>query len=282
MSAVPAGLASEPLTDVDSRQRRMEPRFSVDQEGYLRVRGSAEQSTPIRIRNISSSGMQVEASCSIALASRVRIHWRGHIIDGEICNETPLEEGFQLGVRLFAPWELLVKEVLASQSEELSIAKTELEQRNRSLAAALETARDAAAGSGFGSFFRFGDAQMTEKRSRQRLLMASFCRVAPAGSRRRGVWKRIENISGAGMLMEWSRSDQNTEQPRVGDRYAIEMELLAHPRFGQRSMSFVAKVVRVFRSTDGRVMAGLQANRSRIKAPKPPSTEEVPSRQYVN
>jgi len=123
---------------------------------------------------------------------------------------------------------------------------------------------------------------MTEKRNRQRLLMASFCRVAPAGSRRRGVWKRIENISGAGMLMEWSRSDQETETPRVGDRYAIEMELPAHPDFGQRSMSFLAKVVRVFQTSDGRVMAGFHANRSRIKAPKTTVQPEAPSTQYVN
>jgi len=145
MSALPSELTPQLLSDFDAGQRRTEPRFSVDQEGLLLVRGGKPQRTPVRIRNISSSGMQIEAPCSVPLGSRVRIHWRGHIIDGEVCNEAPLDDRFQLGVRLFAPWELLVKEVLASQSEELSIAKTELEQRNRSLAAALETARDAAA-----------------------------------------------------------------------------------------------------------------------------------------
>ena len=62
---------------------------------------------------------------------------------------------------------------------------------------------------------------MTEKRSRSRLLMAPFCRVAPSANRRRGVWKRIENISGAGMLVEWSRGDQEAPAPLVGDRLIV-------------------------------------------------------------
>jgi PilZ domain-containing protein len=121
-----------------------------------------------------------------------------------------------------------------------------------------------------------------EKRNRDRLVMHSFCRVAPSRNRRRGAWKRIENISGAGMLMEWSRSDQEEPLPRIGDDFIVEMELPAHPVFGQRSLHFRAKVVRVFRNGDGRVMAGLETVQSRFKTPKRQPADESPGTRYIN
>ena len=84
------------------------------------------------------------------------------------------------------------------------------------------------------------------------------------------------------MLMEWSRGDQEETLPRAGDDFTVEMELPAHPVFGQRSLHFRAKVVRVYRNGDGRVMVGLKTTQSRFKAPKRPAAEESPASQYVN
>jgi len=121
-----------------------------------------------------------------------------------------------------------------------------------------------------------------EKRNRDRLVMQSFCRVAPSKNRRRGAWKRIENISGAGMLMEWSRGDGEEPLPQIGDDFTVEMELPAHPVFGQRSLHFRARVVRVFRKGDGRVMVGFQTTQSRFKIPKRAPAAETAAPRYVN
>jgi hypothetical protein len=105
-----------------------------------------------------------------------------------------------------------------------------------------------------------------EKRDRERMVLTVFCRIAPIGNRRRSAWKRIENISGAGLLVEWSRDDQGQAPPTVGEAYSVELQLPPHPVFGQRVLQYKAKVVRVAKQKNGRVLAGLQTTQTRFRA----------------
>jgi c-di-GMP-binding flagellar brake protein YcgR len=104
-----------------------------------------------------------------------------------------------------------------------------------------------------------------ERRNRDRLNMTAFCRIAPAANSRRTSWKTIENISGAGMLLVWSRGESESRPPRTGDRYTVEVQLPSHPAFGQRALQFATKVVRVFESR-GKLMVGLQTTQARFKS----------------
>ena len=112
-----------------------------------------------------------------------------------------------------------------------------------------------------------------ERRDRNRLAMSTFCRVSPMGTRRpnyrRSMWKRIENISGAGMLVAWSRAEPDMRPPHIGEKYMVELRLPPHPVFGQRALQFKTKVVRVFEQANGRVMAGLSSTRGTFKFIKP-------------
>jgi hypothetical protein len=83
------------------------------------------------------------------------------------------------------------------------------------------------------------------------------------------MWKRIENISGAGMLVAWSRSEPEVKTPQVGENYMVELRLPTHPVYGQRALQFKTKVVRVFEQSNGRVMAGLSSTRGTFKFVKP-------------
>jgi hypothetical protein len=121
-----------------------------------------------------------------------------------------------------------------------------------------------------------------EKRTRNRLAMTAFCRVAPVSNRRRSTWKRIENISGAGMLVAWSKGEPEILPPAVGECYTVELQLPEHPVFGQRAMQFKTKVVRVFQQPNGRVMAGLQSTQGRFKFIKPPAWPENADAARVN
>ena len=108
-----------------------------------------------------------------------------------------------------------------------------------------------------------------EKRNRERLPMTVYCRVSPTSNRRKGAWKRIENISGAGMLVAWSEADSDTKAPHVGDSFTVELQLPAHPVFGQRALQFQSNVVRVIRQVNGRVMVGFESSRCRFKPIRP-------------
>jgi hypothetical protein len=68
------------------------------------------------------------------------------------------------------------------------------------------------------------------------------------------------------MLVVWSRGEPDVKLPYVGESYTVELELPAHPLFGQRALQFRTKVVRVFRHANGRVMAGFESTQSRFKA----------------
>jgi c-di-GMP-binding flagellar brake protein YcgR len=104
-----------------------------------------------------------------------------------------------------------------------------------------------------------------ERRNRDRLAMTAFCRIAPSANKGRATWKRIENISGAGMLVVWSRGEPDARLPHVGEGYTVELQLPAHPVFGQRALQFKTKVVRVFRHSNGRVNAALESTRGRFR-----------------
>lgn len=121
-----------------------------------------------------------------------------------------------------------------------------------------------------------------ERRNRDRLAMTAFCRIAPLANRKRCTWKRIENISGAGMLVVWSRGETGDRLPYVGEHYTVELQLPAHPVFGQRALQFKTKVVRVFRQANGRVMAGFESTQSRFKSIRSASWLESNASAMVN
>lgn len=121
-----------------------------------------------------------------------------------------------------------------------------------------------------------------EKRNRDRLSMTAFCRVAPAGNQRRTCWKRIENISGAGMLVEWSPSESEAKPPKIGEAYTVELQLPPNPVYGQRALTFKTKVVRVFHQGNGRLMAGLQTTQGRFRSVRPGTWPESSPPVTVN
>jgi hypothetical protein len=111
--------------------------------------------------------------------------------------------------------------------------------------------------------------------------MTAFCRIAPSKNQKRGTWKRIENISGAGMLVVWSRGESDVKLPYVGERYTVEVQLPPHPVFGQRALQFKTKVVRVFRHANGRVMAGFESTQGRFRSIRSAAWAEPPSNESV-
>ena len=121
-----------------------------------------------------------------------------------------------------------------------------------------------------------------ERRNRDRLPMNEFCRVCPTSNRRRTTWKRIENISGAGMLVVWSTGEGDVRPPRVGEPYTVELQLPAHPVYGQRALQFKAKVVRVFAHANGRLMAAFESTQTRFKSIRPASWREHNRSAVVN
>ena len=121
-----------------------------------------------------------------------------------------------------------------------------------------------------------------EKRDRDRLTLTAFCRIAPVANQRRSMWKRIENISGAGLLVEWSRGESDVPEPAVGETYVVELHLPPHPVFGERALQYKAKVVRVSRQKTGKVMAGLQTTQTRFRSIRPGSWRESCDAVTVN
>lgn len=115
-----------------------------------------------------------------------------------------------------------------------------------------------------------------DRRNRDRLAINAFCRIAPVTNRKRGTWKRIENISGAGMLVVWSRGENEIKLPFVGESYMVELQLPEHPVFGQRALQFKSRVVRVFRQANGRVMAGLESTHGRFRSIRSGAWADVP------
>lgn len=84
------------------------------------------------------------------------------------------------------------------------------------------------------------------------------------------------------MLVVWSRGEPEVKLPHVGERYTVELQLPAHPVFGQRALQFQTKVVRVFRQVNGRVMAGFESTRSRFKFIRPASWPESSESAMIN
>jgi c-di-GMP-binding flagellar brake protein YcgR len=121
-----------------------------------------------------------------------------------------------------------------------------------------------------------------DRRNRDRLMMSVFCRITRAGSHRKGTWKRIENISGTGMLLVWSSGETDIKPPNTGERFTVELQLPAHPVFGQKAMQFETKVVRVFRQLNGRVMVGFESTRTRFKFIRPAPWAEDSEPAMVN
>ena|ERR1043166_4938714 len=121
-----------------------------------------------------------------------------------------------------------------------------------------------------------------EKRNRDRLAFTAFCRIAPVAQKRRSTWKRIENISGAGLLVEWSRGESDIPVPRVGETFMVELQLPPHPVFGERALQYKAKVVRVSRQSSGKVFTGLQTTQTRFKSLRPGSWQQDCNTATIN
>jgi hypothetical protein len=84
------------------------------------------------------------------------------------------------------------------------------------------------------------------------------------------------------MLLVWSAGESDIKPPNIGERFTVELELPAHPLFGQKALQFQTKVVRVFRQPNGRVMAGFESTRSRFKFIRPASWTESSESVMVN
>lgn len=121
-----------------------------------------------------------------------------------------------------------------------------------------------------------------ERRNRERLKLGGVCRVTPATSGGVPTWKRIENISGAGVFLVWSEEDAPTPPPSIGSLYVAELELPEHPVFGQRALELDLKAVRVVRKEDGRVMAAFAAVRRRFKELRPGAPPSDGVSDWVN
>ena len=121
-----------------------------------------------------------------------------------------------------------------------------------------------------------------DRRNRDRLAMTAFCRIGRSGKQRKATWKRIENISGTGMLLVWSAGESDIAPPNIGERFTVELELPVHPLFGLKVLQFQTKVVRVFRQPNGRVMVGFESTRSRFKFIRPASWTESSESVMVN
>ena len=91
-----------------------------------------------------------------------------------------------------------------------------------------------------------------------------------------------KNISGAGMLLAWSRGEKEIRLPQVGEQYRVELPLPAHPVFGERALQFRTEVVRVFKQADGLGMAGLQSTQGRFKFVRPASWQQSVGSTLVN
>jgi c-di-GMP-binding flagellar brake protein YcgR len=115
-----------------------------------------------------------------------------------------------------------------------------------------------------------------DRRNRDRLALTAYCRITPVANRRRGAWKRIENISSAGMLVVWAANSTEAQLPRIGERYSVELRLPPHTVFGQRALQFNTKVVRAFQQPNGRLMVGLQNTHSRFRTVNPGTWPETP------
>ena len=121
-----------------------------------------------------------------------------------------------------------------------------------------------------------------EKRDRDRLTFTVFCRISPVGHQRRSTWKRIENISAAGLLVEWSRGEEDVPSPRIGDNFLVELQLPSHPVFGERALQYKAKVVRVSKQTGGKVFTGLQTTQTRFRSLRPGTWQKSCDTATVN
>ncbi len=90
--------------------------------------------------------------------------------------------------------------------------------------------------------------QLKDRRQRARVQVQLPCRVrrGPGQSASRCQWHETENMSRTGLLIRWP--DQDADQPKIGHRLLVEVQLPENPVFGQRWLRYTAKVVHVRKS----------------------------------
>ncbi|PWU03573.1 MAG: hypothetical protein C5B51_18720 [Terriglobia bacterium] len=109
-------------------ESRTQRRFSVSQAATLRTAGTPGASWNARIQDVSRGGMQLLIDNPVTGGPDVRVDWNSREIAGIIRYQRADEIGFRVGIELSSPWESLVDEVLAWQSEELRASNRDLER----------------------------------------------------------------------------------------------------------------------------------------------------------
>ena len=81
-------------------ERRIEPRFEVDQEVVLTLLGAASLSVVGRLSNLSGQGALIRIPEPLPLGAPVRIRWGDKLLLGEICHVGKDSDGYSAGIQL--------------------------------------------------------------------------------------------------------------------------------------------------------------------------------------
>ena len=118
-----------------------------------------------------------------------------------------------------------------------------------------------------------------ERRERDRVNVRLQCQVDLPGQtsvRHGGV---TENISRTGMLIRWAK--QRSAAPAVGESVVIRLQAPRNPVYGQRWMSFRARVVRV-NSDDESLLIAVKGCPERLSAAPETLPHVTPAGRYLN
>lgn len=112
----------------DAARHRRERRYMVDQPAQLAAAGNPGAVWPVRIRDISPTGLQLTTDHPIPAPAEVRIRWNGRDVRGTIRYNHKYDAGiYRIGVELNQRSDELMRELLAQQSEELRDANLVLQ-----------------------------------------------------------------------------------------------------------------------------------------------------------
>ncbi len=80
--------------------RRSDPRIECRLRAEVIVNGRVNTLTPVLIRNLSPSGLQVRSTFSLGIQSTVRLKVPGFVIFGSVWYSNKLDEGFESGIEV--------------------------------------------------------------------------------------------------------------------------------------------------------------------------------------
>ena len=110
-------------------ESRRERRYIVNQLAEVCTAGTARPSWLVRIRDISSRGMQLVVDEPMYAGPNVKIHWNGRDILGTVRYNKFEAPTYRIGIELEGPSNSLVIEMLAKQSEDLQKGAFLVEQQ---------------------------------------------------------------------------------------------------------------------------------------------------------